>query len=286
MTWASILALLHGDDADDTVTDAALALGRTFEACVDGLIVRPDPRDAVRLAVDGMSPAMIESVIDAARGESERRTAHARESFEARCRAQGIDTAAGKAGPGACARWHEEVALAADRIAYHGRLADLVVIAPPAGGGDEADIAIEAVLFETARPLMLAGTGEFNAIGGTVLVAWNGSRESVRAVTDALPLLGRAKRVLAIGVDEGGTRRPPTDALCDYLARHGVDAEPVTLPGGRGPVAPLLLEKAAEIGADLLVMGAYGHSRLRELVLGGVTRQVLAEATLPVLMAH
>jgi nucleotide-binding universal stress UspA family protein len=233
-----------------------------------------------------MSPAMIESVIDAARGESERRTAHARQSFEARSRAQGIGTAVDNTVPGACARWHEEVALATDRIAYHGRLADLVVIAPPAGGGDETDIAIEAVLFETARPLLLAGTGDFNAIGGTALVAWNGSCESVRAVTNALPLLSRAGRVLAIGVDEGGTRRPPTDALCDYLARHGVATEPLTLPDGRGAVAPLLLEKASELGADLLVMGAYGHSRLRELVLGGVTRQVLAEATIPVIMAH
>ena len=286
MTWASILALLHGNEADDIVTDAALTLGRTFGACVDGLIVRPDPRDAVRLAVDGMSPPMIESVIDAARGESERRTAHARHSFEARSRAQGIDADVDKTVPGACARWHEEVALAADRIAYHGRFADVVVIASPAGGGGETDSAIEAVLFETARPLLLAGTGDFNAIGGTALVAWNGSRESVRAVTDALPLLSRAGRVLAIGVDETGKRRPPMDALCDYLARHSVASEHLILPGGKGAVAPLLLEKISELGADFLVMGAYGHSRLRELVLGGVTRQVLAEATIPVVMAH
>ena len=287
MTWASILALLHGDDNDAVVADAALALGKAFEACVDGLIVRPDPRDAVRLAVDGMSPAMIESVIDAARGESERRIARARQTFEARCRAGGIEPGATEPAPGSCARWHEEVALAADRIALHGRLADLVVIAPPAaGGGDEPDIAIEAVLFETARPLLLAGTGPFKALGGTALVAWNGTRESVRAVSDALPLLGRAGKVMAIGVDEGGARRPPADALCAYLARHGITAEPVALAGGGEPVARLLLAKADEIDADLLVMGAYGHSRLRELVLGGVTRQVLAEARLPVLMAH
>jgi nucleotide-binding universal stress UspA family protein len=288
MMWASILALLDGDDADRVVADAALVLGKAFEACVDGLIVRPDPRDAVRLAVDGMSPAMIESVIDAARGESERRIGRARATFNARCAEHGLEPDAEAEGPGPCARWHEEVAIAADRIAFHGRLADLVVVAPPAGKGDEdSDIAVETVLFETARPLLLAGTGAFRAVGGTALVAWNGSRESVHAVTAALPLLGRAARVVALGVDEEEeSSRPRCEALCVYLARHGIAAEHAALSARGRPVARLLLEEAVERGADLLVMGAYGHSRLRELVLGGVTRQVLIEAVMPVLMAH
>jgi nucleotide-binding universal stress UspA family protein len=288
MMWASILALLDGDDADRVVADAALVLGKAFEACVDGLIVRPDPRDAVRLAVDGMSPAMIESVIDAARGESERRIARARATFNARCAEHGLEPDAAAEGPGPCARWHEEVAIAADRIAFHGRLADLVVVAPPAGKGDEdSDIAVETVLFETARPLLLAGTGAFRAVGGTALVAWNGSRESVHAVTASLPLLGRAARVVALGVDEEEeSSRPRCEALCVYLARHGIAAEHAALSARGRPVARLLLEEAVERGADLLVMGAYGHSRLRELVLGGVTRQVLIEAVMPVLMAH
>ena len=289
MTWASILALLDGDAADAVVADASLALGKAFGACVDGLIVRPDPRDAVRLAVDGMSPAMIESVIDAARGESERRIARARDTFNGRCAEHGLEPDAAAEGPGPCARWHEEVAIAADRIAFHGRLADLVVVAPPAGKGDEdSDIAVETVLFDTARPLLLAGTGAFRAVGGTALVAWNGSRESVRAVSDALPLLGRAARVVALGVDEEevGSSRPRCEALCVYLARHGIAAEHAARSARGRSVARLLLEEAGERGADLLVMGAYGHSRLRELVLGGVTRQVLGEAVMPVLMAH
>ena len=286
MTWASILALLHGDDGDRGAVAAALAIAKAFDAGVDGLIVRPDPRDAVRLAVDGMSPAMIESVIDAARSESQRRVERARATFEAACGEAGV--ALTDAGPrGLAARWHEEVAIAADRVAYHGRLSDLVVVGRSGDrASDESDIAIETVLFETGSPLLIAaGEGE-GLVGGGAMVAWNGRREAARAVTAALPLLARAGSVVVVAANALDAALPGPEALCGYLARHGIQAEARTVDAGAGPVPKFLLEHAAESGAGLLVMGAYGHSRLRELVLGGVTRQVLVDAALPVFMVH
>jgi nucleotide-binding universal stress UspA family protein len=287
MTWASILALLDGDEGDRGAMAAALALAKTFEAGVDGLIVRPDPRDAVRLAVDGMSPAMIESVIDAARSETQRRVARARETFDAACKEAGVAPSDDDAAKGLAARWHEEVAIAADRIAYHGRLSDVVVVGRSTDkASDESDIAIETVLFETGCPLLIAPGESGGLIGGVAMVAWNGRREAARAVSAALPLLARASSVIVIAANAMPATLPGPEALCGYLARHDIKAEARTVEAGAAPVPKFLLERAAEAGAGLMVMGAYGHSRLRELVLGGVTRQVLIDAALPVFMTH
>lgn len=287
MTWASILALLDGDEGDRGAMAAALALAKAFDAGVDGLIVRPDPRDAVRLAVDGMSPAMIESVIDAARSESQRRVERARATFDAACKEAGVAPTDAPPAKGLAARWNEEVAIAADRIAYHGRLSDVVVVGRSTDrASDESDIAIETVLFETGCPLLIAPAESGGLIGGTAMVAWNGRRESARAVTAALPLLARAKGVIVFAANAVPAALPGPEALCGYFARHGIAAEARTVEAGTAPVPKFLLERAAEAGAGLLVMGAYGHSRLRELVLGGVTRQVLIDAALPVFMVH
>jgi nucleotide-binding universal stress UspA family protein len=118
-------------------------------------------------------------------------------------------------------------------------------------------------------------------------VAWNGSREAARAVADALPLLAAAERVsiLMVRPEPDGMGAPPGADVTHHLGRHGVKVEPVRIDDA-GDVGALLLARCAAAGADVLVMGAYGHSRLRELVLGGATRTVLHETTLPVLLSH
>lgn len=287
MGWANILALLDGNETDRAVATTALAIGKAFDATVEGLIVRPDPREAVRLAIDGMSPAMIEGVIDAARDEAERRIVKARDSFTVACGEASIPLETAATGAGACATWHEKVGTTADSIANHGRLSDLVIVGHPTRrGSDDADIAVETVLFETSCPLLLAGPEPLDPENLKVLVAWNGGRESALAVHAALPLLRRAERVAVVEVNGEGIRGPTGKELCAYLARHGINATAELLTGTDKPVPQMVLDHARETGAGLLVMGAYGHSRLRELVLGGVTRQMLIDAELPVLMAH
>jgi nucleotide-binding universal stress UspA family protein len=278
MAWAKILTLLDGADSDASVTATGLAIGKAFSASVDGLIVRPDPRDAVRLAIDGMSPAMIESVIDAARDESGRRIARARDSFE---------TACADADGSIAASWHEKVGLSADEVANFGRLSDLVVVGHPTRrGSDDSDIAVESVLFETSRPLLLAAEEPLDLDSLNIVLAWNGGRESAFAATAALPLLKRAKSVTVLEVNGEGLRGPTGKELCEYLRCHGVTATAALETDTNRSVAETILVYAKEQGANLLVMGAYGHSRLRELVLGGVTRQILIDAELAVLMVH
>ena len=158
MGWANILALLDGKDTDGPVALTGLAIGKAFDATVEGLIVRPDPREAVRLAIDGMSPAMIEGVIDAGRDEVERRTVRARDSFSTSCGDLGIPLGADAKAGAACATWQEKIGPMADVIANQGRLSDLAVVGHPVRrGSDDADIAVETVLFETSCPLLLAG---------------------------------------------------------------------------------------------------------------------------------
>lgn len=278
MAWARILALLDGAESDASVTATSMVIGKAFDAEVDGLIVRPDPREAVRLAIDGMSPAMIEGVIDAARDESERRIVRARETFEA---------ARANAGDQVAATWHEKVGISADEVANHGRLSDLVVVSHPARrGSDDSDIAVESVLFETSRPLLLAAAEPLDLGALNIVLAWNGGRESAFVASAAMPLLKRAASVTVLEVNGEGLRGPTGKELCGYLQLHGVSATAVVENDTTRPVPDTILAYTKAHGANMLVMGAYGHSRLRELVLGGVTRQILIAAEVAVLMVH
>lgn len=146
------------------------------------------------------------------------------------------------------------------------------------------------VALAAGRPLLVVPyTGQYAVLGTHALIAWNGSRDAARAVYDAMPLLEKSERVTVLAVNAPHEAAANTDSsqdLIDYLAVHGVSAQASKVRADDIDVGNLLLSRAADLGADLLVMGAYGHSRLRELVFGGVTRRLLSELTLPALMSH
>jgi nucleotide-binding universal stress UspA family protein len=175
----------------------------------------------------------------------------------------------------------------------HGRYADLLVT----GHAEEDNsswfdvAATKHIALESGRPVLVVPRScSVDRIGRCVLVAWNGSREAVRAVHDALPLLARAEQVqVAVinpAVGYGGHGAVPGADLCLHLARHGVRAEAYVGHADSHDIGAALHAQATAIGADLVVMGAYGHSRFRELVLGGVTRHLLRHLSIPMLMAH
>ena len=178
-----------------------------------------------------------------------------------------------------------------DLVAQLARLADLTVVPhPDAGLGAGREIsssdALHAVLFDSGRPVLIAPPLPPATVGTRVCLAWNGTAESAAGVLAALPWLARAQAVRVLYAEEYQRRGPPAFELAAYLAHHGVRAEvaqfrPLEREVGRG-----LLAAAREFGADLLAMGAYSHSRLRQLILGGVTRHVLEHATVPVLMSR
>ena len=168
---------------------------------------------------------------------------------------------------------------------------DLVILPRPFGRADEelAEAILDAALFEAPAPTLVVPPNWSGDIGAEVLVAWNGSHEAARALRAAMPILKKAKNVNAVMVDSGSRRSgcaDPGAALGAMLSRHGVNAEISLLPRSNGTVADTLQRRATDIGADMAVMGAYGHSRFRERVLGGATRDMLKTAERPIFFAR
>ena len=208
-----------------------------------------------------------------------------RQQAQAQAETMGREFKSAAEAAGLAADWLAEEGDAADVLARFAASADLLVLSqeePGAGAGIADELALRA-----APPILfLPYAGAWDEIGRRVLVAWNGSREAARAMRDALPLLARAESVTLVAADMPPAREAELDRARAFLERHGVAATTRKLPGTDVQAGDVLLNAIADEGADLLVMGAYGHSRLRELVLGGATRHVLRHMTAPVLMSH
>ena len=179
---------------------------------------------------------------------------------------------------------------AAAVVGLNARYADLTVVgqANPDDPQNYPNPGLPAeVALDAGRPVLVVPyVGAAHEVGRNVLVAWNGSREASRAVHDALPLLQAAEQVSVLGINPVDTRHIAGFDISAQLARHGVEIEASKTVSSDVSVGDVLLSRAADLDADLIVMGAYGHSRLRELVLGGATRLILATMTMPVFMAH
>ena len=176
-------------------------------------------------------------------------------------------------------------------LGVHAYYADLVLIARPESPGQTAGPPglAESLVLSSGRPIIVFPPLATASRVRRILVAWNPTRESIRAVADALPLLVKAEAVKVLVVDHQGNPghgQEPGSDIARHLARHGARVDVRRVASGGKDVGHLLLLEAAAFGADLLVMGAYGHSHLREWMFGGVTRTVLYEAGLPVLMSR
>jgi len=191
------------------------------------------------------------------------------------------------------AEWRSSTADALAVVTLHARYADLVIIAQDDGTGASgvSDQFAERLLLSAGRPVLVVPYArEKRPIGDNVLVAWNASREATRALTDALPLLQGAKQVHVAafnpGAPNGQHGEVPGADIGLYLSRHGVKVTVSQYRADDIDVGNQLLSRVADLDADLIVMGAYGRSRVSELILGGVTRTILESMTVPVLMSH
>ena len=178
-------------------------------------------------------------------------------------------------------------------VAHHAMFTDLVVLAQPYGTGAAAaaEVVLESVLFDGRAPVLVLPKGDAarTPFGRNIVIGWDASAEAMAAVRCALPLLIAADRVNIVMIAppvRGASQPEPGSQLCQMLVRHGVRAEVLVLARTEPRVSDVLLRHLRDQGADLLVMGAYGHSRLREAILGGATRDMLEHAPVPVLLAH
>jgi nucleotide-binding universal stress UspA family protein len=250
-----------------------IALAGTFDAHLVGLAVTPP------LLIPGTANAeIVVQMLSERWEEDKRRLGEVAAAFTDSARAAGIGRVEAR-----CVGGDPE-----QMLAVHARYADLVVIGQTAQ--DEGGVA-ESLVLDAGRPiLLLPHSPAQSGFGQRVLVAWNASREATRALTDALPLLKQAQQVDVVTVnaqpERVGHGELPGADIALYLSRHDVRANVLPTYGEDVEVGEWLLSRASDLGSDLIVMGAYGHSRLREMVLGGATRTLLQSMTVPVLMSH
>ena len=280
----TVLVPLDGSPGGHAL-NAALGIARTFDAHLNVLHVHVDERELV-LSVASSDPsgaAVGSGIIEDMMRDADEREAAAKGAFDAFCTREHLRVTAQPRGDGASAEWVREAGLDHRRVAEHGRVADLTVLGR--GNGSMPAALLNAALLQTGRPLLLVPPGSAPLPAGTAAIAWKDTPEAAHAVAAAMPFLRRAHRIVVLCVDEGG-RDGSAARLVHALGWHGMDAAVEHLARGAEPPAETLLNAAVRLGATLLVMGGYGHSRLREFVFGGFTERILHEAGLPVLMAH
>ncbi len=273
-----IVVFIDGRTESAGILEFAGILAQEQDARLISVFMQPEP--TVTPAETFARGKGMHSVIEVHRAQLERIEADYRALFEDIVRRHGIRS-----------EWKSLPYLSSE-VGVHAYYADLVVIARPESAGQTAGPPglAESLVLSSGRPIIvLPPRGTVSRIR-RILVAWNATRESIRAVADALPLLVKAEAVEVLVVDHqrhpaGHSQEPGAD-IARHLARHGVHVEVRRLSSGGKNVGRLLLSQAAAFGADLVVMGAYGHSHLREWMFGGVTRTVLYEAGLPVLMSR
>ena len=280
-----ILLPLTGTAAGEAALTTALMAARLWNAHLTVLHVRVDSRDVAPLAGEGLSGAMIEEMMSATEKESSDRSDAVRAMFDRFVVQHGVEVAEPHPGQGATANFASVTGREEDLVAQLARLTDLTVVPHPESGDDvSSSDALHAVLFDSGRPVLIAPRVPLPTLGKRICVAWNGTAESAAAVQAAIPWMQKADAVQILSADEYQRRGPGAPELRSYLALHGIEVDAVQFRPVEKAVGRGLLEGARSFGADFLAMGAYSHSRLRQLILGGVTRHVLENATLPVLM--
>jgi nucleotide-binding universal stress UspA family protein len=286
MSGSVILAYLGGGDADEAVLRAALAVARRMPSHIRALHLRGDPLASIVFASSEGAPVATE-IVEMAEREIGERASRARRAFETWRTAHHLPLLdAPTKHDGISASLVVETGPTNRGIALHGRLADLVVVPREDILAGDPTLALEAAIFDAGRPALLVPSHWRGELFGKAVIAWKSSAEAARAVAAALPLLAKAETVDIFAATEHDVAPATPDGLVAYLRWHGIAATAMMFPAEAPSVGEALLAAARHAAADLLVMGAYSRSRVRELVFGGVTRHVLDHAALPVLMAH
>jgi nucleotide-binding universal stress UspA family protein len=288
MTLRTILVPVRGDGKGEGVLDHALALGRRFNAHLQVVHCRPRPEDMLPFGVYAPT-AFKEQITASAKSLADDEERRVRTLFDDYCSRRGLAVVANtfaalKDQPSAS--FSEMTGKQAAVVAVRGRLADVIAVARPDRDLNLGQNTLEAALLETGRLVLLCPPTEVVSVGRHVAIGWNGSAEASRAVTAALPILLAADHVTVFSAITGGKIELPPEEFQGYLRTHERDALIKTFETRPTEVGQGLLAAAADADADVLLIGAYGQSRRRELVMGGVTQFIIHHTSLPVLLAH
>lgn len=285
MTLRTILVPVRGDGKGEGVLDHALSLAERHNAHLEVLHCRQQPGDMIYgVTVPESLRATIRASANALADEEE---AKMRKLFEDYCAKRGIAVVEKLPWPDdrVSASWREASGKQATVVGVRGRLADLIAVARPDRDMNLGLNTLTAALLESGKLVLMCPPGPAQSVGARVAIAWNGSGEAARAMTAALPILRKADAVTILASTD---RELPVSAedACRYLESHGVACSVHGFKRGSESVPALLLSTAGKAGADCLLMGAYGHSRELQIIMGGVTQHVVDHSDLPILFVH
>ena len=285
-TVKNILTVITDAQSSRASLQSALLVARYLNCHLDALHVRPDPVSALPMVGEAMSGAMVDEMMKVAEKESDVRAKTARAMFDE------LVAAAGIASSGFGATWMEDSGVEEQVVAVRACRADLILLARATADNESAALmTLNAALMQSGRPVLVTPpealllTGSVDGAFERIAVFWNGSIEATRAITAALPFLTKAKQVTVLRVEEEEWFAP-TEDLESFLAHHGVRTGISKVLARQGRTGTALLSASAETGAQMMVMGAYTRSKLRQLILGSVTGYVMQNATLPVFLCH
>ena len=280
MAFKTILVPVEQHDLMNSTLSAALLLAQKFDSYIEGFALRVAIPTAFALGDVGPLPipALEQEIVD-----NEKRS---RSFFESFMQEHGVPLAADSKTPSS--GWLENAPEGDYFVGSHGRVFDIIVLGKPARDPRGPRMTtLEAGLFESGRPVLIAPPSPQRQMGANVLIAWNCSTEQARVTAFAMPILKRASRVVVLTVEGGAAVPGPTgQQLCRYLQLNGVSAKPLTVGLDGRNTGEVILAHAKALGCDLLIKGAYTQSRLRQMIFGGTTRHILSNTELPVLMAH
>jgi nucleotide-binding universal stress UspA family protein len=291
MDYRTILVAVSGGSASAGAVEIACRLAHRFSSHVEAFHVRLDARELAFVPADGFTVPLAGNVIELAMQDAAENAARARAIVDAAAKRHSLPLRQEPPPSGLgvaelrqpSLAWHEETGYAPARVAARARLFDLLVLGRSGRVTDEPfGDAVEEVLLESGRPVLLAPAEVPKAIGDHIALAWNNSAEAARVLAAAMPLLMKAKTVQVLSVGDTGA-----PALAEHLAWHGIRAKVHDVYPVEGVGAgELVLAATRDAGADLLVMGGYGHAPWREMLFGGATREVIGTSLLPVLLSH
>jgi nucleotide-binding universal stress UspA family protein len=287
MTMRGILVHVDEHRALQSVLTSALHAARRFDGQIDGLHARPGAPRIIPVAPEGAFIPASEIVEDLERADRDL-DRQLRERFDAFMREHGVPAAGSVlAGAEVAAAWRDDAVAGYEALGSVGRAYDLIVVGRPLPGAAVPSMsALEAALFESGRPILIAPPAPPDKMGEVVVVAWNGSTETARTIALAMPFLTQAETVVVLSVEDGMVPGPSGAEIAKGLVRNGIAARTQQIRAGERSVGAAILEECATQGADLLLKGAYTHSRLRQMIFGGATSHILGAAELPVIMAN
>lgn len=288
MSIAKILVPVTGGPRDTAVLAHAIAAARPFNAHVVVYFVRPDLSETLAFFTDGVSGVVVEEVVRATQDAGDEAAKRIASSIAASCKAADIEHVTHPRRSDRVTLSLQEVQGSfGDQLASAARLADLIVFGP-LREGDQAGLAdaFVQVLVETDKPVLRSTDQTPTSLGRRIAIGWDGKTAAAQAMSAAIPYLQRADSVEVLSVQRAPLRTNATEGVKDYLQLHGVASTERLIDAGSKRIGQVLLDAASEGGADLLVVGGYGRGRLRESIIGGTTRHVIAHAGIAVFMVH